>query len=73
MASLTRSVETQLKAEGINYKSLKNFENSKLIFTDTTLNNFQHKLTEYIAIQSEKVKNESTFLATSDVIESLRG
>ena len=73
MVFLTRRVETQLKAEGINSNSLKNFDKSKLIFTDITLENFQNKILEYIAIQSEKNQNENIFLATSDVIESLFG
>ncbi|NJN11694.1 MAG: hypothetical protein HC836_30875 [Richelia sp. RM2_1_2] len=73
MASLTRSVETQLKSQGINQKSLKIFEKSQLIFTDANLQNFQQKLREYITTQSEKIQDERTFLATSDVIESLFG
>jgi hypothetical protein len=73
MVSLTREAERKLKESGMNDKTLGNFEKDKFVFTDSYLNSFQQNIIDYIAIQCEKIKNQSTFLASSDVIESLFG
>jgi hypothetical protein len=73
MVSLTRSVETQLKQSGISHQSLGYFEQNQAIFSDIYLQDFQQNIFDYLAVQCNKIKNESTFLATSDVIESLFG
>jgi hypothetical protein len=73
MVSLTRGVETQLKQSGISHKTLDFFENNKVIFDDNSLQKLQQSILGYLSVQCRKIKNQSTFLATSDVIESLFG
>jgi hypothetical protein len=73
MVSLTRHVESQLKALGINRNSLEYFHQNRFAVDNIYLQKFQQKVVDYIATQSEKIKCDRTFLATSDVIESLFG
>lgn len=72
MTVLTRTLETQLKKLGINQQSLTNFEKNKFEF-DSELLNFQQRICDYLVTQSSDIPDEKTFLATSDVIESLFG
>lgn len=72
MTVLTRTLETQLKKLGINQQSLTNFEKNKFEFDSELLNFYQH-ICNYVVTQSSCIPEEKTFLATSDVIESLFG
>lgn len=73
MTVLTRTIETQLKKIGINQQSLTKFEENKFEFTDSQLLNFQQLICDYVVTQSYHIQDKKTFLATSDVIESLFG
>lgn len=73
MVSLTRSIETQLKQSGISHQSLDFFEKNQVGFTESSLQSLQQSIWDYLSVQCNKIKNQGTFLATSDVIESLFG
>lgn len=79
MLLLTRSVETQLKQSGINQQSLSHFNENRPIFSDIAVKAFEQNIFDYLTVQSDKFENsdkfrdKDTFLATSDVIESLFG
>jgi hypothetical protein len=73
MTVLTRTLETQLKKLGINQQSLTYFEKNEFKLVDTELFNFQQYICDYIVTQSSHIKDEKTFLATSDIIESIFG
>ena len=73
MVLMTRSLETQLKHEGISYKSLELLQKNQLVFVNTSLQNLQNNIFEYLTNQCEKLKDKGTFLASSDVIESIFG
>lgn len=72
MTVLTRTLESQLKEQGINQQSLTIFEKNKFEL-DSELLNFQQYVCDYVVEQSSHIKSEKTFLATSDVIESIFG
>jgi hypothetical protein len=73
MVLLTRSVETHLKKAGISHQSPNHFEKERVVFSEPAVENLQQHIFHYLNIQSAKLKDGSTFLATSDVIESLFG
>lgn len=73
MVSLTRQIETQLKCSGINHQSLDRLSQERTVFSDLAIEIFNQNIFNYLTVQSDKFKNEATFLATSDVIESLFG
>lgn len=73
MTLLTRTIETQLKKSGINHQSLTDFEKNEFTFLEGKLLNFQQHICDYIVAQNSHIKDGKTFLATSDVIESLFG
>jgi hypothetical protein len=73
MLRLTRSVEMHLKQSGINGESPSYFEQNLAVFSDSYLEDFQQKILNYLTAQSNKFKGSGTFLASSDVIESLFG
>jgi len=73
MVVMTRSLETQLKHEGISYEVLDFFQKDKLVFVNTSLQKLQNNIFEYLTRQCEKLKDKGTFLASSDVIESIFG
>lgn len=73
MTVLTRTIETQLKKLGINKQSLACFKENEFEFLESELLSFQQNIYDYIVAQSSQIKSEETFLATSDVIESLFG
>ena len=79
MLLLTRNAETQLKQSGINQQSLRHFNQNRPIFSDIAVKSFEQNIFNYLTVQSDnfknsdKFRNEDTFLATSDVIESLFG
>jgi hypothetical protein len=72
MTVLTRTLETQLKKLGINQQSLTNFEKNQ-VEVDSELIKFQQQICDYLVTQSSYIPDDQTFLATSDVIESLFG
>jgi hypothetical protein len=74
MVVLTRSLETQLKSEGLERQSLQKFEQriSFLKFPSSLLE-FKQKIIKYLFQQIAALKTEKTFLATTDVLESLFG
>ena len=73
MVRMTRTLETQLKQLGLNCKSGEYFQKKKFEFVDSSLVDFQEQILDYLSNQCEQIKGEETFLATSDVIESLFG
>ena len=73
MVLMTRRLETQLKHEGISYEVLDSFQKDKLLFVNTSLQNLQINIFEYLNKQCEKLKDKGPFLASSDVIESIFG
>jgi hypothetical protein len=73
MTVLTRRLETQLKKSGINQQSLNNFQDNKWEFGDSKLSKFYQNICDYVTNQSAHIEEGKTFLATSDVIESLFG
>jgi hypothetical protein len=73
MLLLTRSVETHLKQSGISDQSPIYFEQNLAVYSDSYLQDFQQHILDYVIIQSNKFKELDTYLATSDVIESLFG
>lgn len=73
MVKMTRTVEKQLKTQGINQKSLDNFQLEVEKLEDNCLDDFQEKILNYLIKETSKINNNKTFLATSDVLESLFG
>ena len=73
MVVMTRSLETQLKHFGINCQSLEFFQQNKIESVDSLLQDLQRNIFDYLAQQCKKIKGKGTFLASSDVIESLFG
>lgn len=74
MVFLTRSLELQLKLEGINQQSLKKFEKQiSSIAIPRELLDFKQKIVNYISLEISKLKPNKTVLATTDVLESIFG
>jgi hypothetical protein len=73
MLGLTRRIETHLKQAGISRQSLSYFEKDRAVFPDLVVEEFQNCIVNYVTVQTGKFKDVGTFLATSDVIESLFG
>ena len=73
MTVLTRRLETQLKKSGINQQSLNKFQDNKWEFGDSKLSKFHQHICDYVTTQSAHIQEGKTFLATSDVIESIFG
>ena len=73
MVTMTRSLETQLKKLGVNSQSLEYFQQNKFEFVNSSLLDFQQQIFDYVTNQCSQIKVQETFLATSDVIESLFG
>nr|WP_322716488.1 hypothetical protein [Nostoc sp. ChiQUE02] len=70
---MTRTIETQLKICGLNQESITIFQSHQLTIKTNYLVNFQIKILDYLKSESSQIRAEQTFLATSDVIESLFG
>jgi hypothetical protein len=71
MVMMTRTLETQLKQNGINQESLAEFElKNNSTFLHIT---FPQNIGEYIKTEIEQIPKGKTFLATSDIIESIFG
>jgi hypothetical protein len=73
MTVLTRTIETQFKKLGINQQSLANFQKNHWEFVQHELLNFHQRICDYLITQTAKIESKKSFLATSDVIESLFG
>jgi hypothetical protein len=73
MTLITRTIETQLKKSGINQQSLTYFKKNEFTFLEGELLKFEQNICDYIVTESSHIKDGKTFLATSDVIESLFG
>lgn len=73
MLLLTRSTETYLKQTGISHQSPSHFQKNRFGFADPDVEELHQQISDYVTVQSDKFKAEGTFLATSDVIESLFG
>jgi len=71
MVNSTRMVETELKLNGLNKESLNTIEQSLLSINST--NKIQQNIREYLTRECAKLTSEKTFLATSDIIESIFG
>jgi len=73
MVLMTRTLEAQLKQNGINQESMTEFElNEFSLFSNQTLV-FQQNIIEYITTEIDKIPEGRTILATSDIIESIFG
>lgn len=73
MVKMTRTLENQLKTLGINQESLSNFEKIIGDLTAPKLSEFKQNIVNYLIRETIKISNTNTFLATSDVLESLFG
>jgi hypothetical protein len=73
MVKMTRTLEKQLKTQGINQKSLDNFQANIDNLDDNYLPKFKENIVNYLRRETSKIQNTNTFLATSDVLESLFG
>lgn len=78
MVKMTRTLENQLKTQGINQESVSDFVSLLAVqttgdLTETSLNNFRQNIVNYLIRETSKINNKNTFLATSDVLESLFG
>ncbi|WP_041565479.1 hypothetical protein [Nostoc punctiforme] len=70
---MTRTIEAQLKINGINQQSRIEFENKQFPTSTNIISAFRHNILEYITVESSQIPLEKTFLATSDIIESIFG
>ena len=73
MIEMTRTLEIQLKLNGLNKQSLSIFESNDFSCLDDGLKNFLLHIFEYLREFTSQVPDDKTLLATSDVIESLFG
>jgi hypothetical protein len=74
MLEMTRLLETKLKTDGLNKQSLDDFEQ---LFPPASipdeLGHFYQKIRDYLVKQTSVLPDGTTFLATSDILESLFG
>ncbi|UKO96065.1 hypothetical protein [Nostoc sp. UHCC 0870] len=71
MVMMTRALEIQLKQNGINQESLAEFQlKNNSTFLDIT---FPQNIWLYIKTEIEQIPKDKTFLAASDIIESIFG
>jgi hypothetical protein len=74
MLEITDSIETLLKHNGLHQQSLSQFDELlPLPSVPCYLVNFQQKIRDYLIEQTAIIKDDITFLATSDIIESIFG
>ncbi len=74
MVFLTRSLETEVKINGLNQESLEKFENQiSSIIIPPDLLDFKEKIIKYISEEISHLKNENSVLATTDILESIFG
>jgi len=74
MIVLTRTLETQVKAKGLNRKSREEFE-AKIahLKIPNKVWKFKEKIVGYIEVEVSKITIKNSILATTDVVESLFG
>ncbi len=74
MVQMTRTLEKQLKLFGLNQESVNQFsENLSQIVIPSSLKPFYQKVVNYLKNEIEKIQDNRTILATSDVLESIFG
>lgn len=73
MVMMTRTLETQLKQNGINQQSMAKFELEKFFNLSNKTLVFRQNIIEYITIETNKIPEGRTIIATSDIIESIFG
>ncbi|MBW4689700.1 MAG: hypothetical protein KME40_32550 [Komarekiella atlantica HA4396-MV6] len=73
MVLMTRTLEKQLKINGINQQSRIEFEKNQFSTSTNFISVFQDNILEYITTESSLIPTGKAFLATSDVIESIFG
>jgi hypothetical protein len=73
MVQMTRRVETQIKLCGLNQQTLSIIQQQHLTTEVNSTESFSQKLLGYLTKEISQIKSGQTFLATSDVIESLFG
>jgi hypothetical protein len=74
MVQITRTLEKQLKVFGLNQESVTLFsENISHILIPPSLYSFYDKIINYLKSEIEKIQDNRTILATSDVLESIFG
>jgi hypothetical protein len=73
MVLMTRTLEKQLKINGINQQSRIEFEKNQFSTSTNFISVFQDNILEYITTEISLIPVGKTFLATSDVIESIFG
>ncbi len=71
---MTRTLEKQLKVLGLNQESITQFsENISHLIIPTSLQTFYQRILNYLKGEMEKIQDDRTILATSDVLESIFG
>jgi hypothetical protein len=74
MLEITDSIERLLKHNGLHQKSLSQFDEIlPLAFIPHYLVSFHQRIRDYLIEQTAVIKDDLTFLATSDIIESIFG
>ena len=74
MVQMTRTLEKQLKLFGLNQESVNQFsEHLDHILIPSSLKPFEEKILNYLKGELEKIQDNRTILATSDVLESIFG
>ena len=74
MVEMTRTLEQQLKLFGLNKESVSQFsENLSHVVIPSSLKPFYQKIVNYLKNEIEKIQDNRTILATSDVLESIFG
>jgi hypothetical protein len=74
MIQMTRTLEKQLKVFGLNQESLTLFlENLSDLKIPASLDSFQEKIINYLKFEMEKIRDDRTIIATTDVLESIFG
>lgn len=74
MIQITRLLEKQLKLLGLNQDSLTLFlENLSAIKFPVSLDSLKEQIINYLKIEMEKIKDDRTIVATTDVLESIFG
>ncbi len=76
MVFLTRSLEKQVKIDGFHQQSVDNFESQiSSVSLSSELLEFKEKILQYLHQQINRLKTdtEQSFLATTDILESLFG
>ncbi len=74
MIQMTRTLEQQVKLLGLNQESVSQFSESlSHVVIPLSLKPFYQKIVNYLKDEMEKIQDNRTILATSDVLESIFG